>query len=139
MPLHLKEYFMKKLKILLCLIMIAVLMFAFASQTFAAWQSYRRSAYSASALMIDANCNFGVAKKDWSNAITVVNNGSVPIFLYKGRPGWNVYVTTINPGREYTYRPYNTASQRIQIYAKNSSCNMQNIVVKTTRGSITTY
>ncbi len=123
---------MRKIKALLCLTVLTV---AFALPTFAAWKTYNVTARSASYEMIDATCNFGVRKRDWSNAVTVVNNGSVPIYFYVGAS----YIQEINPGREYTYRPsYLFKSSRIHIYSKWRAYGKQKIIVKTTRGSITT-
>lgn len=122
---------MKRFKALLCLM---ILTFSFASPTFAAWKTYRVTARSYSYEMIDATCNFGVAKKDWSNAVTVVNNGSVPVYFYVGAR----FIAYLSPGREYTYRPYMTKSLRVHIYAVDQDYGKQSIVVKTTRGSINT-
>ncbi len=119
---------MKKIKALVCVILVISLLTTFGINASAAVSTTKASAPNASYEMVDKKCTF---TKIGTDKVTIVNNGSVAVLVYIN----GIYRKHLNPGYEYTYATYSNQA-RVQVYAYRRALGTHKIVVKTTSGSI---
>lgn len=119
----------KKLKKVFGLILVFTLLFSFSTTTFAAVSKNSCVARSASYELVDKSCKF---TKLGTDKVTVVNNGNVAMWVYIN----GSFRKALYPNCEYTYATYSN-SLRVQVYSVSRAYGTQQVIVKTTSGSIT--
>lgn len=111
------------------LIITFALLMSFTTTTFAAVSTNYCAARSASYELVDKACKF---TKIGTDKVTVVNKGNVTMWVYVN----GCFCKTLYPNCEYTYATYSN-SLRVQVYSVKQAYGTQQVIVKTTSGTIT--
>ena len=120
------------LKVLTRITFVITILLAMNLSSLAAWKNVRANGVWSGQIISTQTCSF--TGTGW-NAITVENNGTVPIAVQITQTGsyWE-----LKPGQQKTYRKYcwGNKNYRVRIQSLGKTWQTQKIVVKTNRGSI---